>query len=217
VAERVLYLVRHGQYEPDGGSLTALGRRQARSTARWLRRHPVTAIHASTMPRAIETAEWIRERFPDLAVRRTGVLRECLPGLPMAIVRRAARMRAESPEIQRRLDRDARFRARVARQVAHRLGRPQESFDRGAAQVQRAFARFFKPARGNDKHEILVCHGNLIRALVCRSLDVPVYAWLNAEPHHCGVTRVRIRADGRVRVVSFNETGHLPVRWHTES
>ncbi len=71
-----------------------------------------------------------------------------------------------------------------------------------------AYATFFSPARV-DSSELLVCHGNLIRYLVARALDVPLRTWTRFVSNHCGITRILVR-DGRVRVVSYNETAHLP-------
>jgi serine/threonine-protein phosphatase PGAM5 len=63
---RVVYLVRHGQYDlPLGnfGALTEVGRAQALGTAQWLERHGVAfdAVYASTMLRAHQTAQIIAE------------------------------------------------------------------------------------------------------------------------------------------------------------
>lgn len=74
-----------------------------------------------------------------------------------------------------------------------------------------AYARFFQTTR-TDRLEILVCHGNLIRYLVCRAMELPVVRWTRMNSNHCALTRVLIRDTGAVRVVSYNETGHLPSR-----
>ena len=73
---RVIYLIRHGQYEsyPDnndslGGSLTVIGRDQAERAAEALSQMPITAIHSSTLRRAAETAGIIALRFPALTVQ----------------------------------------------------------------------------------------------------------------------------------------------------
>ena len=74
-----------------------------------------------------------------------------------------------------------------------------------------AYERFFKTTR-IDRFEIVVCHGNLIRYLVCRAMEVPVLRWTRMNSNHCALTRVLIRDTGAVRVVSYNETAHLPSR-----
>jgi serine/threonine-protein phosphatase PGAM5 len=72
-----------------------------------------------------------------------------------------------------------------------------------------AYDRFFRASRA-DRLEIVVCHGNLIRYLICRAIDVPVGRWTRMNSHHCSLTRVLVRDTGAVRVVSYNETAHLP-------
>lgn len=77
--------------------------------------------------------------------------------------------------------------------------------------AERAFARFFRPTR-KDRIELYVCHGNLIRYLVCRAMGVPAVRWMRLVSHNCGVTTIVVRATGAVRVVSYNQTAHLPPR-----
>ena len=81
MARRVLVLVRHGQYDTDlgaEGQLTALGREQIARTARRLRRIRFDVAHASTLPRALESAE-IACGALGLSFRRTPLLREGFP------------------------------------------------------------------------------------------------------------------------------------------
>lgn len=77
------------------------------------------------------------------------------------------------------------------------------------ARADAAYERFFRTSR-TDRLEIVVCHGNLIRYLVCRAIDVPVVRWTRMNSNHCSMTRVLVRETGAVRVVSYNETAHLP-------
>lgn len=84
-----------------------------------------------------------------------------------------------------------------------------EERDHDRARADLAYAKFFRTSR-TDRVEILVCHGNLIRYLVCRAMDVPVARWTRLNSNHCGMTRILVRGTGAVRVVAYNETGHLP-------
>lgn len=79
----------------------------------------------------------------------------------------------------------------------------------GARHADGAFARWFIPARVADKHEILVTHPNLLRALVCRSMGVDPLAWTSIEVGPGGVSRVRAMSDGRLRLLCLNERGFL--------
>lgn len=77
-----------------------------------------------------------------------------------------------------------------------------------------AYGRFFRTSR-TDRLELVVCHGNLIRYLVCRAMDVPLVRWTRMNSNHCGMTRILVRDSGAVRIVSYNETAHLPAKMLT--
>jgi serine/threonine-protein phosphatase PGAM5 len=192
---RTLYLIRHGQYHHldydkeagltveqanklDGG-LTPVGVEQAQVSAQRLASLPITAIHSSTLPRAIQTAEIIAQALPGIPVRRSRGLHECFPCIPAAIAEDVAKV----------------F-----------IG----DLSQGKRQAERVFDRYFKPARGRDKHEVVVCHGNLIRYLVCRVLQVPPEAWVNMGSRNCGISQILIESDGRMWLISYNDVGHLP-------
>lgn len=74
-----------------------------------------------------------------------------------------------------------------------------------------AWQRLACPARGSgDEHDIIVCHGNVIRWFVCRALAVDPTAWLGMSIANCSLTVVQIRADGSAKLLSFADAGHLP-------
>lgn len=87
---------------------------------------------------------------------------------------------------------------------------PGELLARDKAHAAAAFERYFQPADEDGQHEIVVCHGNLIRYFVCRVLQVTPDVWLNMKTYNCGVSTVWIQADGTLTLASFNDTGHLP-------
>jgi serine/threonine-protein phosphatase PGAM5 len=84
----------------------------------------------------------------------------------------------------------------------------------GRERAEKAYARYFKSARGVDKHEVLVCHGNLIRYFVTRVLDVESDAWVRLGTFNCGITEVRVNGSWQT-LVSHNDCGHLPVGMRT--
>lgn len=107
---RTIYLVRHGAYDqaakvdPEvGGRLTALGIAEARLVAARLRGLPLhfNSITSSTMERARETAEIVRQSLPEVELRQSSDLSECTP-------RTSRPLEGESPDEQaacaRRLD-----------------------------------------------------------------------------------------------------------------
>ena len=78
------------------------------------------------------------------------------------------------------------------------------------AQLERDFARFFRPAQGKEQTEMLVCHGNVIRYLVTRALGVDTKSWFKMSVGHASITTIRIEADGRIKVIAVGDVGHLP-------
>jgi broad specificity phosphatase PhoE len=187
MAQRTLYLVRHGRYDwespsPDKfeGSLTDLGRQQAALTGRRLRTLPIDVIHHSTLRRARETAAIIAAELPGVPVHVSQLLCECIPYVNEALL--------------------AKWFAKA----------PRDELEAGGRQAEQAYGRYFKPARGADRHEIIVCHGNIIRYFMCRVLQAPPEVWINADINNCGITEVRIEPNGWMRLVSHNDTGHLP-------
>ena len=83
------------------------------------------------------------------------------------------------------------------------------------AQFDRLFARYFKPASGHERAELMVCHGNVIRNMVVRALGVEPKAWLEMSVRNASITRIRVEADGRVKVISVGDVGHLPPNLRT--
>lgn len=68
-----------------------------------------------------------------------------------------------------------------------------------------------------ERHEMLVCHGNLIRAIVTNVLGNETENWIRMGTIHCGVTRIVCWDDGRKSVLSFNEHSFLPDEYVTAS
>jgi serine/threonine-protein phosphatase PGAM5 len=77
------------------------------------------------------------------------------------------------------------------------------------AQLDRLFAAWFHPATGAERAELFVCHGNVIRYLVTRALGIDTRAWLGLSVGHASITRIRIEADGRIKVTVVGDVGHL--------
>lgn len=73
-----------------------------------------------------------------------------------------------------------------------------------------AWDRLVRPAADRDAHDIVVCHGNVIRWFVCRALDVDPQAWLGMSIANCSLTVIQVRADGTCRLVTFADAGHIP-------
>jgi broad specificity phosphatase PhoE len=88
-------------------------------------------------------------------------------------------------------------------------GHPAALVEAAMRQAETAFLKHFRPARGRDKCDIVVTHGDLIRYLVCRVLQSDAYQSL-VVTLNCSVTEIAIAEDGRMRLVKYNDVGHLP-------
>jgi serine/threonine-protein phosphatase PGAM5 len=78
----------------------------------------------------------------------------------------------------------------------------------GQDNLGKIVARFFRPIRAT-RHEAIVTHGNLIRALTCRALGVRPTVWLKMRIHHLSVTRFAVRPDGSVVLLGYNDIGYF--------
>jgi broad specificity phosphatase PhoE len=194
--KRVIYLVRHGNFnrkaEPAdglGGALTALGRQQARRLANRLRHLPISAIYHSDLRRAAETAALIAEKLPGVPVKSSRLLRECIPMVP-AVVK----------------DLPPDFAAAFTHLTPEDIAEAEQ-------QVEQAYARFFKLPR-QTRHEVIVCHGNIIRYFICRVMGAPIEAWGGLDIRHTGLSEI-ILEPGWNRVASVSDIGHLPPKMWT--
>ncbi|MFI5371399.1 MAG: histidine phosphatase family protein [Candidatus Eisenbacteria bacterium] len=84
------------------------------------------------------------------------------------------------------------------------------SLDSCAAQLDRAWHRFFTPSPDHDSLVVLVAHGNVIRTLVSRAIGLDPKQWLNLTLANCSLSVIEIHPDGRIRLVSYGDMGHLP-------
>lgn len=66
--------------------------------------------------------------------------------------------------------------------------------------------------KSNPQHEfeIIVCHGNVIRYMFCRALQLPPEAWLRLCTFNCSLTYFTIRPTGTVSCRMMGDIGHLP-------
>lgn len=57
--------------------------------------------------------------------------------------------------------------------------------------------------------EIVVCHGNVIRYMALRALQLPPQAWLRLAVNNGSYTTVSIRPNGGVSLSGLGECGHF--------
>lgn len=220
MAQRILHLVRHGQIDlttrpsaPKGWLLTPLGREQAQRTGLRLSTLPMNTLHCSTYPRALETAQIMSESCGNLPIHVSPLLCECVPGLPKHFRDWYAIHQIEPPD-KDKYDIPENIRPYLGLWT-HRVDF--EAVAAGKVQSQQVFETYFQPPETGITHEVIVSHGNLIGSLLCRVLHLPIERWLSLDMYNCAISEVRIDADGTIRLLSFNDAGHLPYAMRTDN
>lgn len=187
MAKKTIILVRHGQYIPKSEKeverLTSLGREQARYVGKRLKENQkIHRIYHSSMPRAIETAGIIKRQLG-----YKGHFESC------------EHLRECVPGFPKNL------RKKFGFTDEGRLIKDQ-------AQAERAFKKYFKLQRSGDVTEVLVCHGNIIRYLICRLLQIDSLTWRQMDIQQCAISVVELRSKGfnKKTLISHNDVGHIP-------
>jgi broad specificity phosphatase PhoE len=198
-----LILLRHGETEWNLSGrwqgqaadtpLTELGRAQAGIVAGRLRSYPISAIYSSDLLRALETAEIVGQAL-DLAPIAEPALRESDIGAWTGL---------NWDEIT------ARFPDQVAAMFAGEEVRRGGGESYGELQARLAAAAEGIAARHPGQTVLLVSHGAALRSLVAHVLDASL-----AQLHRISIggntalSVVQVR-QGRLRLVSYNDTAHL--------
>ena len=180
-----LYLVRHGDYESDDprGSDAGQG---------------LNALGREQAQLVAERLASLHVRFDSLqssSMRRARETAEIVSGVIGLPVQLAPDIRECTPPARRE-------------DIRAKLD-PKEA-EACREQLEGAFRRFFRPSPERDTREVLVCHGNVIRYLVCRTLGVETQAWGGMTIANCSLTVIEVRPGGGLRLVSFDDVGHLP-------
>jgi len=85
------------------------------------------------------------------------------------------------------------------------------------ARLQAAWTRYFTATPDADQHDVLVCHGNVIRWMVAKALGLDSTRWTHMDIANCSLTIIGIRSDGSARLVMFSDVGHIPAAKQTWS
>ena len=78
-----------------------------------------------------------------------------------------------------------------------------------------AWARYVVPTPDSDRHEVLVCHANVVRWFVSRVVGGNPAHWSAMEIANGSITIIAVHADGTAKLVMFSDVGHLPVEEQT--
>jgi serine/threonine-protein phosphatase PGAM5 len=81
--------------------------------------------------------------------------------------------------------------------------------------LQAAWAKYVTPTPDADTHDVLVCHGNVIRWMVAKALGMDSKAWTHFDIGNASLTILSVRPDGSVRLAMYSDVGHIPVEKQT--
>ncbi|XP_075048749.1 serine/threonine-protein phosphatase PGAM5, mitochondrial-like isoform X3 [Mixophyes fleayi] len=93
--------------------------------------------------------------------------------------------------------------------------KPEFMYYEDGPRIESAFREYIHRAdyeQDEDSYEILVCHDNVIRYIVCRALQVAPDAWLRMSLHHGSITELLIHHNGNVSLRSLGDAGYMPVK-----
>ncbi len=83
--------------------------------------------------------------------------------------------------------------------------------------LEKAYPVYLKPSPEADQHDVIVCHGNVIRYFVTKVLGVDTESWLRMSIGNCSLTVVTIKADGSMKLLSYGDVGHIPPNLQTRT
>ena len=183
---RTIYLIRHGAYdmpiEGDEEKINAL-------TRLGIAQARLIAARLRGMP--VEFTSLISSTFTR-ACQTADVINQSLPQLKHETTKLLCECLPPTRVPQNRSDATA------------------DKIAAAAQQLDVAFTQYFIPATDHDQHDILVCHGNVIRYFVMKALNVDTQAWLGLSVAHCSLTLIQVKGDGSFKVLAVGDSGHLP-------
>ena len=190
-AARTLYLIRHGNYDEADKTDDAVGRHL---TALGIAQSKLLAARLRTLP----------TRFDDVIASPLTRARETAAVLSNDLGNGAVRVMADLAECTP----PTRSESIMAKEKPEELAKCK-------AQMERLATELFQASKTGERHELVVCHGNVTRWLVARSLGVDVEAWATMSIGHASLTMIRIQPNGNPRVLAVGDVGHLSTNLQT--
>jgi len=183
---RTLYLVRHGAYERDAKADPTVG--------------------PGLMPLGIAQARLIAARLRGMPVHFDAITSSTMRRAKdtAAVIREALSELSPRASPLIRECTPPSSNERIAKDLA--AGEAEEC----AKQLEQAFHEYFTPAESHARHDLLVCHGNVIRYFVTKALGVDTRAWAGMSVAHASLTVIRVNPDGSMRVLAVGDIGHIP-------
>jgi serine/threonine-protein phosphatase PGAM5 len=190
-ASRTLYLIRHGNYDEADKSDDAVGRHL---TTLGIAQSKLLAARLRTLPNRIDDIV----ASPLTRARETAaVLTRDLGNVPVRVMADLAECTPPT-----------RSESIMAKEKPEDLAKCK-------AQMERLVTELFQTSKTGERHELVVCHGNVTRWLVARALGVDVEAWATLSIGHASLTIIRIQPTGSPRVLAVGDVGHLPTNLQT--
>ncbi len=186
MAVRVIYLVRHGQHDQENPTGSELG---GSLTPLGVKQAELTAEILATKPiSSIHSSSLNRaeETARIIAKKSSQISVQQTDLLWECIPAMTSKLQMEMPNYTNL----------------------QVSQDKQRADV--AFRKYFKVAKRTDRHDVVVCHGNLIRYFVTVVLKADAASWVRMDICNCGITQVLIQPEGDMAVLCHNDWSHLP-------
>ena len=183
---RTVYLIRHGDYDHEDESDPDIGK--------------------ALVPLGVAQARLVGARLRGLPVEMTS-----LHSSTMTRARETALVIGEEfPDLELET-------SRLLRECTPPTWREDVMADEDPAdveactkQLEEAFPIYLAPSPDADRHDIIVCHGNVIRYFVTKVLRVDTAAWLGMSIGNCSLTVITIKADGSMKLLSYGDVGHIP-------
>jgi serine/threonine-protein phosphatase PGAM5 len=83
-------------------------------------------------------------------------------------------------------------------------------------QAERAFTQYIKKKARSKKVILIVCHGNIIRYMICRALGIDTLNWVKLDICQGALSVISYHKKRKaLEVVSHNDAGHIPLRYQT--
>ena len=189
---RTLYLIRHGQYDHDDDRSSDIGK--------------------ALIPLGIAQSKLVANRLKSLPVKMSSLISST-----MTRARQTAMIiNQDFPELELQQTRLIRECTPPTWREDIMEGEDPEELKKCTDNLDAAFSKYFIPSPDEeDRNDIIVCHGNVIRYFVTKVLKVETMSWLQMTTGNCGLTVVRIKSNGSMKLISFNDMGHIPPNLRT--